>query len=989
MADPTPTFTGQRPPVRNNRRPQYPRPRQEHANNHSSAATTDREQNGQNRPRKRGPGHIQSGRDPSLVLRPASVAPSRTQQQSSPAAESQYTPLEGQQTSRGRGRGRGRGGTRRGNAGRAGINQGNPRQFTSSGALQGRQFGGHLTAEDTVFTAQQAQSTELQGGAAEFVPDQTHVQRPRAPPSHERQQQRRYSKSMAPDLTGRIHEDIEHGMISDCGDVRAAISREIHFPKPTIVGARKSGNHTRLPDSLHIRVGRAVVKSGYCRRNVPILVISFATRVLVHHATTWAQLKVATAGRILQREDASIPITIRPGAARNTPANESVTKVFVEPAKSHLMHIVIAVKSKNLSIAVIEARTKTASAHTAMKITTGPLRNGLGNLSVRMHAIVHLIVVNTAAKSPAIRKPPRSSTVHDHPMCLVKHARIPFRAVLSSVVGNYLAATRVSSHVTPEIVRHASSGSPLPVAAGGLRRRQCVIKAPLSNLSACEFATSVIKDLAVPAKKPSFTRFLARANVPYCNHLYLVGPNLHHADTNVKGRRVVVILRHSNINNAGSPLFVVARSAERNLNAVLILAGRPATLLENAKTPIQNQRPVNKNVTQKVEARCNASKHDPEGNGKKELKCDDECARLERNRKLALALNIDQNTHTDDHIPYSEETLKLYQELGPQWAQQQEREFRVFAGADDEKRLRSKPMPNLQRRFIHVLAEDFGIDSESMDPEPHRHVFLYKTPRFVSAPSKTIGECVRIRTKQRSVGGLVASVKGEASTKDKRSNVLGDPYNGFLLTNPRFGLTIEELRTTVESVIPSGFMPTLDISFLPSGEVVLKTRPNGVPQGRNIATERESEGVFKNAKPAIARVVSSNGMGSVELCRTDGSLNVTRRESEEAGAEEMKGWSQVAAKGAPRREVKSTASIQGRNGFEVLGQSNMVVLGKKKKEKQKKEVIEVVDDWEKAMSEEEERENGESKIANEVDMTSIQGQREAEQEAEQEATNNA
>ncbi|KAL9096012.1 MAG: hypothetical protein Q9165_001534 [Trypethelium subeluteriae] len=528
--------------------------------------------------------------------------------------------------------------------------------------------------------------------------------------------------------------------ITGRGDVRAAISPETHFPKPIIVGARKSGSLIRLPDSLHIPAGRVVVKSGYYPRNVLILVISSATQALVHHATIWAQLKAATAGRILQREDAS-----------------------------------------------------------------------------------------------------------------------------------YHAVTRVSSHVILETVRHASNESPLPVAADGPRRQQYVIKVSMSNLNA-----------------------------------------------------------------------------------------------------------------QKVEARCNASRLDPEGNGKKELKCDDECARLERNRKLALALNIDQNTHTDDHVPYSEETLKLYQELGPQWAQQQEREFRVFAAADDEKRLRSKPMSSLQRRFIHVLAEDFRIDSESMDPEPYRHVFLYKTPRFVSAPSKTVGECVRIRAKQRSAEGPVASAKGEASARDKRSNVLGDPYNGFLLTNPRFGLTIEELRTTVESVIPSGFMPILDISFLPSGEVVLKARPNGVPPGRNIAAEREGEGVLKNAKPAIARVVSSNGMGSVELCRTDESLNVIRRESEEAGAEEMRGWSQVAAKGAPRRELKSTASIQGRNGFEVLSQSNMVVLGKKKKEKQKKEVIEVVDDWEKAMSEEEQLEKGEkgeSEPMDDVDKAGTQGQSETEQQA--------
>ncbi|KAI4133307.1 MAG: hypothetical protein LQ347_002234, partial [Umbilicaria vellea] len=146
----------------------------------------------------------------------------------------------------------------------------------------------------------------------------------------------------------------------------------------------------------------------------------------------------------------------------------------------------------------------------------------------------------------------------------------------------------------------------------------------------------------------------------------------------------------------------------------------------------------------KQEIRCNASKSS-EGNGKKTLKCDEECARLERNRRLALALNIDPEAHKDDHIPYSAETLRMFQEH-VKWAQTQEREFRVFAADEAERRLRFKPMPANQRAFIHALADDFGFDSESMDPEPHRHVAIFKTPKFVTAPMKTLAECVRIRT---------------------------------------------------------------------------------------------------------------------------------------------------------------------------------------------------------------------------------------------------
>merc|ERR1711939_596869 len=146
---------------------------------------------------------------------------------------------------------------------------------------------------------------------------------------------------------------------------------------------------------------------------------------------------------------------------------------------------------------------------------------------------------------------------------------------------------------------------------------------------------------------------------------------------------------------------------------------------------------------QKQAIKCLASKSSP-GNSKKTLDCNEECLRLQRNAKLAAALNIDPATHTDDHIPYSTTTLSFFADH-QKFGQQYEREFRVFAADDTEKRLRFKPMQPHQRAFIHALAEDFGLDSESQDPEPHRHVCIFKTPRFVSSPMKTLSQCVKIR----------------------------------------------------------------------------------------------------------------------------------------------------------------------------------------------------------------------------------------------------
>ena len=357
----------------------------------------------------------------------------------------------------------------------------------------------------------------------------------------------------------------------------------------------------------------------------------------------------------------------------------------------------------------------------------------------------------------------------------------------------------------------------------------------------------------------------------------------------------------------------------------------------------------------KQEVKCNASKAG-EGNSKKSLKCDDECARLERNRKLALALNVDPKTHTDDHIPYSTATLTMFQEF-VKWAQTQEREFRVFASDETEKRLRFKPMPPHQRAFIHSLAEDFGFDSESMDPEPHRHVFAFKTPKFVMAPMKTLADCVRIRIA--AANEAASLTMAETQRKLQASN---EPFNAFLLTSPRFGLTLEELRVDCSSTLDSAPGLAFEISFLPSEQIVLKAQP-ATPA--TSISPHSTEAILKSLKSSLTSTITTRHLAfSVHLCTLDLSLNILRRESESGGAG---GWSQVAAKAAvgPRSAPRQLA-VGGKSSFTVLGSKVKDAKKRRKEEEAERERKEmnVVDDWEEEIRKEEERERGRS---NEVD----------------------
>jgi transcriptional repressor NF-X1 len=159
------------------------------------------------------------------------------------------------------------------------------------------------------------------------------------------------------------------------------------------------------------------------------------------------------------------------------------------------------------------------------------------------------------------------------------------------------------------------------------------------------------------------------------------------------------------------------------------------------------------------------------------LNCDDECARLERNRSLASALNItiDQPTTTalnppsssvsSSHLPYSAETLDMYVQLSSSSTlsalQSYESTLHDLAVNATQRSVRFQPARAPLRAFIHSLASDWGFTSEGFDPEPHRHVLVLKPTRW-TAPSfglsrgsaigiggMTVAGCLKFRDRER------------------------------------------------------------------------------------------------------------------------------------------------------------------------------------------------------------------------------------------------
>ena len=343
----------------------------------------------------------------------------------------------------------------------------------------------------------------------------------------------------------------------------------------------------------------------------------------------------------------------------------------------------------------------------------------------------------------------------------------------------------------------------------------------------------------------------------------------------------------------------------------------------------------------KQEAKCQATKAQPapthEG-----LRCDDECRRLQRNAKLAAALRIDPAAHTDAHVPYADETLRLFRDgVAAAWAQARERELRAFADDDAARRLNFRPMAAPQRAFLHALAADYGLDSLSQDPEPLRHVSVFKTPRFVSAPRKTLAQCARILKQQQAAAAAAAPPARPAAS--------AAPFNALVLSAPRFGLTLAEVDAAVGPALVApraGPALTFTTTYLPTDEVVLRASAAAptaasVALGGASATPAVVETALRALKPAVLRVVQAAELaGGVALGRVDGDAVVRREGDAGPGAG---GWSAVVGRAAARKPGAPDAPAEG----ERKAPSAFVAL-KRGDFRRKAAEAAVDDDWEAA-----------------------------------------
>ncbi|XP_041824274.1 transcriptional repressor NF-X1 [Melanotaenia boesemani] len=146
---------------------------------------------------------------------------------------------------------------------------------------------------------------------------------------------------------------------------------------------------------------------------------------------------------------------------------------------------------------------------------------------------------------------------------------------------------------------------------------------------------------------------------------------------------------------------------------------------------------------------------------KKELKqtrleCDQECATLERNRRLAEALQIDSSSD-----PFNVRSTSVYSDSLKEDARKDlkfvtevEKEIKnlvelVSKGKQPKRSHCFPPMNREHRKIIHELAEVYGVESMSYDSEPKRNVVITAHKGKSACPNSTLTSLIERETTTR------------------------------------------------------------------------------------------------------------------------------------------------------------------------------------------------------------------------------------------------
>lgn len=155
----------------------------------------------------------------------------------------------------------------------------------------------------------------------------------------------------------------------------------------------------------------------------------------------------------------------------------------------------------------------------------------------------------------------------------------------------------------------------------------------------------------------------------------------------------------------------------------------------------------------------------------KTLECNDECKIIERNRRLALGLQIINPDLSGKLMPRYSDFMKQWAKKDPHFCQMVHEKLTelVQLAKISKQKSRSYSFDSMnkdKRHFIHESCEHFGCESQAYDQEPKRNVVATAVKDKCWLPSYSLLEIVQRENGQRKVPGpMLNTTKTDGSVK--------------------------------------------------------------------------------------------------------------------------------------------------------------------------------------------------------------------------------
>ncbi|KAJ3023186.1 Transcriptional repressor NF-X1 [Thoreauomyces humboldtii] len=277
------------------------------------------------------------------------------------------------------------------------------------------------------------------------------------------------------------------------------------------------------------------------------------------------------------------------------------------------------------------------------------------------------------------------------------------------------------------------------------------------------------------------------------------------------------------------------------------------------------------NITAEVD--CAASKVNIGHSSSTILPCDVECERLERNRKLAEALNIDPLTHSSAAgLPEYSESVLRYAYQNPVWVKQVEEQLAAFVS---NPLLRVVHFPSGKgsagkNAFLLELSKDYDLSADIIDAD--RKGLASVTIRKTAAKNAVIPSV--LVSAAAAAWKPAAGSSSAASTKSARAAAAAaaaaatgkEHRNALHLHSLQFGMDARDLQLLLEPFFVCGTDGvTLSVRILPA---TLETRRDALVQLESARLKPEDlEALLVAVHPDVAaKFVGNTWARDATLC---------------------------------------------------------------------------------------------------------------------------